>query len=166
MQFLIGCAHLRKQPLFQCACGTAFEKCMDPETSEISRAQLADVLRLTMLLPSDDGVSCHRRCAAQCCYQPIIAFLFILGQCFLADDEAIQDIWRRWWRKDQQEWLRHLHLKVPVLDRALCWPDQRGGVHRDCLMMRCCVKVKAGHARRRQGGPTVYTVGFPVTIHF
>ncbi|KAK3131256.1 hypothetical protein QOZ80_6BG0504130 [Eleusine coracana subsp. coracana] len=55
-QFLIGCAHLRKQPLFQCACATAFEKCRDPETSEISQAQLADVLRLSMLLPSDDGM--------------------------------------------------------------------------------------------------------------
>ncbi|XP_066378532.1 lysophospholipid acyltransferase LPEAT2-like [Miscanthus floridulus] len=53
-QFLVGCAHLRKQPLFQGACETAFEKCRDPETSEISRAQLADVLRLSMLLPSDD----------------------------------------------------------------------------------------------------------------
>jgi lysophosphatidylcholine acyltransferase/lyso-PAF acetyltransferase len=56
MQFLVGCAHLRKQPLFQGACETAFEKCQDPETSEISRAQLADVLRLSMLLPSDDKV--------------------------------------------------------------------------------------------------------------
>ncbi|CAD6335420.1 unnamed protein product [Miscanthus lutarioriparius] len=53
-QFLVGCAHLRKQPLFQGACKTAFEKCRDPETSEISRAQLTDVLRLSMLLPSDD----------------------------------------------------------------------------------------------------------------
>ncbi|XP_066376129.1 lysophospholipid acyltransferase LPEAT2-like isoform X2 [Miscanthus floridulus] len=53
-QFLVGCAHLRKQPLFQGACETTFEKCRDPETSEISRAQLADVLRLSMLLPSDD----------------------------------------------------------------------------------------------------------------
>ncbi|XP_066370895.1 lysophospholipid acyltransferase LPEAT2-like [Miscanthus floridulus] len=53
-QFLVGCVHLRKQPLFQGACETAFEKCRDPETSEISRAQLADVLRLSMLLPSDD----------------------------------------------------------------------------------------------------------------
>jgi lysophosphatidylcholine acyltransferase / lyso-PAF acetyltransferase len=56
MQFLVGCAHLRKQPLFQGACETAFEKCRDPETSEISRAQLADVLRLSMLLPSGDRV--------------------------------------------------------------------------------------------------------------
>uniref|UniRef100_A0A804U758 Phospholipid/glycerol acyltransferase domain-containing protein n=1 Tax=Zea mays TaxID=4577 RepID=A0A804U758_MAIZE len=55
-QFLVGCAHLRKQPLFQGACETAFEKCRDPETSEISRAQLADVLRLSMLLPSGDRV--------------------------------------------------------------------------------------------------------------
>ncbi|GJM97465.1 hypothetical protein PR202_ga14394 [Eleusine coracana subsp. coracana] len=46
----------QKQPLFQCACATAFEKCRDPETSEISQAQLADVLRLSMLLPSDDGM--------------------------------------------------------------------------------------------------------------
>ena len=53
MQFLVGCAHLRKQPLFQGACETAFEKCRDPETSEISRAQLADVLQLSTLLPSD-----------------------------------------------------------------------------------------------------------------
>ena len=57
VQFLVGCAHLRKQPLFQGACETAFEKCRDPETSDISRGQLADVLRLSMLLPSDDGVS-------------------------------------------------------------------------------------------------------------
>jgi lysophosphatidylcholine acyltransferase / lyso-PAF acetyltransferase len=42
--------------LFQGACETAFEKCRDPETSEISRAQLADVLRLSMLLPSGDRV--------------------------------------------------------------------------------------------------------------
>ncbi|KAG2608473.1 lysophospholipid acyltransferase LPEAT2-like [Panicum virgatum] len=55
-QFLVGCAHLRKQPLFQGACETAFEKCRDPETSDISRGQLADVLRLSMLLPSDDGM--------------------------------------------------------------------------------------------------------------
>ncbi|KAL6603299.1 hypothetical protein ACP70R_043660 [Stipagrostis hirtigluma subsp. patula] len=55
-QFLIGCSHLRKQPLFQSACETAFEKCRDPETADISRAQLADVLRLSMLLPSDDGM--------------------------------------------------------------------------------------------------------------
>ncbi|XP_021304518.1 lysophospholipid acyltransferase LPEAT2 isoform X2 [Sorghum bicolor] len=53
-QFLVGCAHLRKQPLFQGSCETAFEKCRDPETSEISRAQLADILRSSMLLPSDD----------------------------------------------------------------------------------------------------------------
>ncbi|CAN6173572.1 unnamed protein product [Urochloa humidicola] len=55
-QFLVGCAHLKKQPLFQGACETAFEKCRDPETSDISRGQLADILRLSMLLPSDDGM--------------------------------------------------------------------------------------------------------------
>ncbi|AQK80987.1 Lysophospholipid acyltransferase LPEAT2 isoform 2 [Zea mays] len=53
-QFLVGCAHLRKQPLFQGSCETAFEKCRGPETSEISRAQLADLLRLSMVPPSDD----------------------------------------------------------------------------------------------------------------
>jgi hypothetical protein len=70
MQFLIGCAHLRKQPLFQCTCGTAFEKCMDAETSEISQAQLADILRLSTMLPSDDGVSCHCLCCNTFCCGP------------------------------------------------------------------------------------------------
>ncbi|KAL6873912.1 hypothetical protein ACP4OV_013994 [Aristida adscensionis] len=55
-QFLVGCAHLRKQPLFQGACETAFDKCRDPEAADISRAQLADALRLSMLLSSDDGM--------------------------------------------------------------------------------------------------------------
>lgn len=53
---MIGCAHLRKQPLFEGACETAFEKCRDPESSDISRAQLADVLRPSMLLLPDDGM--------------------------------------------------------------------------------------------------------------
>lgn len=52
-QFLIGCAHLRKQPLFEGACLTAFEKCKDPETSTISPVQLADALRSSMLPPAD-----------------------------------------------------------------------------------------------------------------
>jgi lysophosphatidylcholine acyltransferase/lyso-PAF acetyltransferase len=57
-QFLIGCAHLRKQPSFQDACETAFERCRNPLTSHIGREQLADVLRSSMLeLMTDNGVS-------------------------------------------------------------------------------------------------------------
>ncbi|KAL5225622.1 hypothetical protein ABZP36_012261 [Zizania latifolia] len=56
-QFLVGCAHLRKQPLFQGACETAFEKCRDPITSDISREQLADVLRSSMRQLTDDEMT-------------------------------------------------------------------------------------------------------------
>uniref|UniRef100_A0A0D3GKR4 EF-hand domain-containing protein n=1 Tax=Oryza barthii TaxID=65489 RepID=A0A0D3GKR4_9ORYZ len=56
-QFLIGCAHLRKQPSFQDACETAFERCRNPLTSHIGREQLADVLRSSMLeLMTDNGM--------------------------------------------------------------------------------------------------------------
>ncbi|EMS57923.1 Lysophosphatidylcholine acyltransferase 1 [Triticum urartu] len=55
-QFLVGCAHLRKQPLFEGVCETAFEKCKAPGTSDISLAQLADALRSGMLPPADDGM--------------------------------------------------------------------------------------------------------------
>ncbi|KAF0903702.1 hypothetical protein E2562_029074 [Oryza meyeriana var. granulata] len=55
-QFLVGCAHVRKQPLFQDACETAFEKCRHPGTSDIGREQLADVLRSSMLQLTDDGM--------------------------------------------------------------------------------------------------------------
>ncbi|KAL5199667.1 hypothetical protein ABZP36_020870 [Zizania latifolia] len=55
-QFLVGCAHLRKQSLFQGACETAFEKCRDPVTCAISREQLADVLRSSMLQLTDGGM--------------------------------------------------------------------------------------------------------------
>ncbi|XP_006656481.2 lysophospholipid acyltransferase LPEAT2 [Oryza brachyantha] len=55
-QFLVGCAHLRKQPLFQDTCETAFEKCRHPGASDIGRDQLADVLRSSMLQLTDDGM--------------------------------------------------------------------------------------------------------------
>ena len=55
-QFLVGCAHLRKQPLFEGVCETAFEKCKAPGTSDISLAQLANALRSGMLPPADDGM--------------------------------------------------------------------------------------------------------------
>jgi len=55
-QFLVGCAHLRKHPLFEGVCETAFEKCKAPGTSDISLAQLADALRSGMLPPADDGM--------------------------------------------------------------------------------------------------------------
>ncbi|XP_051199402.1 lysophospholipid acyltransferase LPEAT2 [Lolium perenne] len=55
-QFVVGCAHIRKQPLFEGVCETAFDKCKVPGTSDISLAQLADALRSSMLPPADDGM--------------------------------------------------------------------------------------------------------------
>ncbi|KAB8103848.1 hypothetical protein EE612_036439, partial [Oryza sativa] len=47
----------RKQPSFQDACETAFERCRNPLTSHIGREQLADVLRSSMLeLMTDNGM--------------------------------------------------------------------------------------------------------------
>lgn len=101
MQFLIGCAHLRKQPSFQDACETAFERCRNPLTSHIGREQLADVLRSSMLeLMTDNGVS---RQFASCNisnhlsskrHHPVSTHLS-LPTVYITDDEAVQDVGRR-----------------------------------------------------------------------
>lgn len=44
-QFLIGSTQIRKQPLFWRACETAFKKCSDRKTLQISKKQLADIIQ-------------------------------------------------------------------------------------------------------------------------
>ncbi|XP_010907482.1 lysophospholipid acyltransferase LPEAT2 [Elaeis guineensis] len=52
-QFLIGSAQIRKQPLFWRACETAFNKCRDMNTDQISERRLGDITQ--SILPSTSG---------------------------------------------------------------------------------------------------------------
>lgn len=170
MQFLIGCAHLRKQPLFQGACETAFEKCRDPETSDISRGKLADVLRLSMLLPSDDGVSLH--CPSATNAQPCVAIktsyssentnlwqMLKLFKTFDVDgDEKIS----------RDDFITCLG-RFPFLIAFFAAPIN-GEVYIE-IVWTCdavaCKSKRAGAARRRQGDPSVYAMGHPLRLlHF
>ncbi|XP_072969123.1 lysophospholipid acyltransferase LPEAT2-like [Typha angustifolia] len=53
-QFLIGSAHIRKQPMFMRACEAAFDKCT--ETCQMSITQLSDILRPTMSYMTDNSI--------------------------------------------------------------------------------------------------------------
>lgn len=100
-QFLVGCAHIRKQPLFEGVCETAFEKCKFPGTSDISLEQLADALRSSMLPPADDGVSVPHSGPLGMCLNAInisVPTQLTLVCTPISDAEAVREVWH-WWRR-------------------------------------------------------------------
>ena len=87
---MVGCAHIRKQPLFEGVCETAFEKCKVPGTSDISLVQLADALRSSMLPPADDGVSIQSSGPPLECWPKAIDISVLTTP--ISDAEAVQDV--------------------------------------------------------------------------
>ncbi|XP_058073437.1 lysophospholipid acyltransferase LPEAT2-like isoform X1 [Magnolia sinica] len=56
-RFLLGSAHIMKQPMFQQACTAAFNGCDDESKGYITKQHLGDVIHSAMPSMNDDNVS-------------------------------------------------------------------------------------------------------------